>query len=94
MAWPRHLGNPLVLAALVGALSSIGVAFVGGIFGAVSGYFDARDKAKLTILNSALGNAAPEQRIQAFIAAGLLDDTNCAIRKAAFHYTSDCKPPQ
>lgn len=94
MTWKGAWENPIVLAAFVGAMSSLGVSIVGGVSGAVSGYFQAAAQSKLAVLNQALGTAAPEQRMEAFVAAGLLDDSDCKIRRAAFHYNNACQPPK
>src|SRR5262249_17221020 len=39
------------------------------------------------------GRRAPEQKLEAFIAAGLIDDSNCEIRFRAFNYDrATCHP--
>lgn len=93
MTWKRQLENPIVLAAFVGSLSSLAVSVVASISGAISGHFQAVAESKRNVLSVVMLHATPQETIEAFIAAGLLDDGDCAIRKAAFHYTGDCKPP-
>lgn len=104
--WKKRVENPVVLAAVVASLTTLFIGLITAGLATLTAYFQsnaeiekarlqdqsAQRQAKNSLIVSAFAGQSSADRLVAYIASGVIDNSDCKLRKVLLHYNESCRP--